>query len=495
MFERGINLTRTLLTGAIMFATLFMVALNAILPDAASAVLTSSLMFFLAVLIIVGLFVMNVLERRWSQQQSALQAAVADNAALMQRITQRADQLTTLNQVSALLTQTLSTSDVLDSIVSSAGLIAHADAVVVYQVVDGAYVLSRDAGLSLTDPATMRPLTPVTSVDLSALAIADVQRDPRIDSASPLRGQSVRTLVELPFMRDGCLLGVLGCYYCQLHTFSEDELDILMLFAAQLSNALQNASRYERTDQQREVASTSLQAVLDAREAYTQMIVHDLRSPLTAVSASMKLVIETVPKDSSPYAMVERLIETGTRSLRKVLVRIDTLLDIAKMESGTMVLHREPTLVAALIQNVIAELIPLATELGITIETETDDLPLLMLDGDKIERTILNLVDNALKYAPMNSRIHVRALADTEHLLVEVSDHGKGVPDAYKEILFDRFVQIEGRQVVRRGVGLGLSFCKAVTDAHGGDIWIEDNPDGGSRFMVRLPLVLLPTEA
>jgi signal transduction histidine kinase len=105
----------------------------------------------------------------------------------------------------------------------------------------------------------------------------------------------------------------------------------------------------------------------------------------------------------------------------------------------------------------------------------------------------MNLVDNALKYTPAGGNVTVHAsLADDDKLQVEVSDTGPGIPDAYKERLFDHFVQVEGRERVRRGVGLGLTFCRLVVTAHGGRIWIEDNPGGGSVFVFTLPLV--PTE-
>ncbi|PJF22590.1 MAG: hypothetical protein CUN56_05200, partial [Phototrophicales bacterium] len=133
---------------------------------------------------------------------------------------------------------------------------------------------------------------------------------------------------------------------------------------------------------------------------------------------------------------------------------------------------------------------PLADELNITVVPELDEnLPLLNIDEDKVERLLLNLVDNAIKYSPTNSEIHIRAYPmDDEIIRVDVLDNGPGVPDDYKTTLFDSFVQIEGRRNVRRGVGLGLSFCKLVVDAHHGKIWVEDNQPTGSIFAFTLPV-------
>ncbi|MGJ3239584.1 MAG: GAF domain-containing protein [Anaerolineae bacterium] len=228
-----------------------------------------------------------------------------------------------------------------------------------------------------------------------------------------------------------------------------------------------------------------------ARESLSQMIVHDLRSPLTSVTTSLGLLQKLVPKDTEFAPIVEQTTTMSRRAIRKVLSRVDSLLDISKMESGEIKLERAPSPIQQVIQNVKSELDPLAEEHDVTISAEySDDLPLLNIDADKVERMILNLVDNAIKYSPASSTIIVRALvSDPDFVRVEVVDNGPGIPDDYKQRLFDRYVQIEGRKTVRRGVGLGLTFCKLVTEAHGGDIWVADsNSDHGSVFKATLPI-------
>lgn len=227
-----------------------------------------------------------------------------------------------------------------------------------------------------------------------------------------------------------------------------------------------------------------------ARESLSQMIVHDLRSPLTAVTTSLRLLQQLVPQDADFAPLVEKTTFTSRRAIRKVLTRVDSLLDVSKMESGEMNLQREATSIHQIVESVKNELKPLADELEVTMTTDIhDNLPLLDIDADKVERLVLNLVDNALKYSPANALVEIRVMMNTpEFSHLEVVDNGPGIPDDYKRRLFDRFAQIEGRQIVRRGVGLGLTFCKLVTEAHGGEIWVTDNPDGGSIFNVTLPI-------
>ena len=235
---------------------------------------------------------------------------------------------------------------------------------------------------------------------------------------------------------------------------------------------------------------TEEQELNRAREELTRMIVHDLRSPLTAVITSLKLLSDYVPKENDAYPLVETTTDASRRAVRKLLGRVDTLLDIAKMQSGKISLEQDFAEFLPIADNVITELNPLAHELGIEVKADIDEeLPLLNIDEDKVERLLLNLVDNALKYSPTNSQILIRAYPTDDSIIrVDVLDSGPGVPDDYKQALFDSFVQVEGRRNVRRGVGLGLSFCKLVVEAHHGKIWVEDNKPTGSIFAFTLPI-------
>jgi K+-sensing histidine kinase KdpD len=240
---------------------------------------------------------------------------------------------------------------------------------------------------------------------------------------------------------------------------------------------------YNRTDE-RELAR--------AQENVTQMLVHDLRSPLTAVTTSLRLLQQLVPAESDYKPIVEKTTEVSRRAIRKVLMRVDSLLDVAKMESGDIYLDRQPTDVRTIVETVRTELMPLANEMHVTMLTDlAPELPVLQVDADKVERMLLNLVDNALKYTPENGTITIRARMDDAAgwMQLAVADEGPGIPDDYKQRLFDRFVQVSGRQGTRRGVGLGLAFCQLVTKAHGGRIWIEDNQPRGTVFIATLPIV------
>lgn len=234
---------------------------------------------------------------------------------------------------------------------------------------------------------------------------------------------------------------------------------------------------------------TEERELTQARDDLYHMIVHDLRSPLTAINASLRLINSVASTDSETGEIIEQTTDTAVRAVRKLLNLVNSLLDISKMESGTMALEREPTGARQIAIDVHEELQPLAEQMEVeVINNIAPHLPLLNVDPEKIERVLLNLVDNAIKFTPSKGQVQIEAQVETDtHLLIQVIDNGPGIPDDFKKRLFDRFVQVEGQSGRRRGTGLGLTFCRLAVEAHGGQIWVEDNPPGGSIFCFTLP--------
>ncbi|MBI1282342.1 MAG: GAF domain-containing protein [Anaerolineaceae bacterium] len=240
---------------------------------------------------------------------------------------------------------------------------------------------------------------------------------------------------------------------------------------------------------------TEARELMQMRSDLSNMIVHDLRSPLSAVTTGLKLMRDIVPQDSPLRPTVVSTTETSQRAIRKMLVRVDSLLDISRLDSGVLSLETQPTDVATLADSICIELSPLAQELEVTLTTDIgEETPALDADPDKVERVLQNLVDNALKFCPSGGNVMIRAhepekdATGERFVRIDVTDSGPGIPDEEKLRLFDRYAQIKGRRGRRRGSGLGLTFCRLVVEAHGGRIWIEDNPGGGSIFAFTLPV-------
>lgn len=229
-----------------------------------------------------------------------------------------------------------------------------------------------------------------------------------------------------------------------------------------------------------------------AREDLTRLIVHDLRSPLQAIMGSMRLISHLAPEKDPEIAQATQVSE---RSVQKLLNLVNDLLDVSSLESGVVTLHSSIENVGAILEDASKSIMALTDEMHATVKIEVDpDLPFSDVDRDMIERVVLNLVDNALKYTTQGSMVTVKA-SYKGMIRVEVIDNGPGIPDEYKDHIFDRFTRVPGQKSQRRSTGLGLTFCKLAIESHGGRIWVEDNPDGGSIFAFTLPVAKIPPDA
>lgn len=237
-----------------------------------------------------------------------------------------------------------------------------------------------------------------------------------------------------------------------------------------------------------------------AREELTSLIVHDLRTPMTSVLGSLKLIEDLyVPSDEN--GILKETVDISLRASKKMVVLVDSLLDIFKTETSKMEIRPQAQPLPTLVTNIITEFATLAAMSEVRLINQVpDNLPFVLVEGEKIERVLTNLVDNALKFTPAQGDVTVKAtpIADRVGLpgipghepcvLVEISDSGPGIPPEYQDRIFDRYVQVRGREGRRRGTGLGLAFCKLAIEAHGGQIWVETRPEGGSVFRFTLPL-------
>ncbi len=223
------------------------------------------------------------------------------------------------------------------------------------------------------------------------------------------------------------------------------------------------------------------------RKETSDLIVHDLRNPLGIIYGVLNMFEMVLPVEVlTDNRELFDLAKTGCERMQRL---VDSLLDVAKLETGEMVLNLTSTNLRPLIEEA-AHREALASKLReVVIETSADDdLPPALIDPDQIDRVLANLIDNALKYAPEQSRIFLDAHADGDQMVVSVTDQGRGIPSDERERIFERFAQIAGDKPARRGFGLGLTFCRLTVEAHGGRIWVEAGPGGvGSRFVFTLP--------
>jgi signal transduction histidine kinase/transcriptional regulator with GAF, ATPase, and Fis domain len=230
------------------------------------------------------------------------------------------------------------------------------------------------------------------------------------------------------------------------------------------------------------------------RQDLTNMIVHDLRSPLSSVMASIDLLVRGVSGDLN--GTQHSVLNIAYSSSLQMLEMINTLLDISRMEAGRMPVDVEVCSVRSLIERSIERLTSLAQDRNQVIQSDiAPDLALVRADGELIVRVLQNLLANALKFSGRGSSVLVSAFDDSHEqhkdaaagfVTVSVSDRGIGIAPKDQEKIFAKFGQVGER---RGGTGLGLTFCKLVVETHGGVIGVESVPNEGSTFFFRLPIL------
>jgi two-component system sensor histidine kinase KdpD len=170
---------------------------------------------------------------------------------------------------------------------------------------------------------------------------------------------------------------------------------------------------------------------------------------------------------------------------------VGNLLDMTRLESGGVQLEKEWQPLEEVLGTTLGRLGKQMDNHPVTVHLPPD-LPLVPFDSMLIEQVLVNLMENAIKYTPPGSPIEISASRGAHEMVVEVVDHGPGLPPGSEERVFDKFYRAQPANV--RGVGLGLTICRGIVQAHGGRIWAENRLDGGAAFRFTLPLDSEPPE-
>jgi PAS domain S-box-containing protein len=231
---------------------------------------------------------------------------------------------------------------------------------------------------------------------------------------------------------------------------------------------------------------TTRRAMEEEREIYVHTISHDLRVPLTLIQGHVQILQEVLEKCGELEAFrlnTEAIID----SVRRMNTMIKDLVDTARMESGQLRLALQPVELHAYIRTLLEQLRhTIATE-RVTVEVPPD-LPVILADPDRLDRILINLLTNALKYSPPNAPVVVRTEPADGMVTIAVIDHGSGISPDELLHLFERFYRVRERRTIE-GIGLGLYIVKMLVEAHGGTIRVESEVGKGSTFSFTLPIV------
>jgi PAS domain S-box-containing protein len=224
------------------------------------------------------------------------------------------------------------------------------------------------------------------------------------------------------------------------------------------------------------------------RSYFLANISHEFRTPLSALKASVELLVDEI-EDVSMSEIVE-LLSSIHYSVTGLQTLIDNLLESTSIEAGKFQIRRQPTDFNKVISDSVRIMRPLLNRRHQSLECyEPSEIPPVMIDPTRLTQVMVNLLSNASKYSPVEEQIELNLqILDNDTLRVSVADHGPGIPLPNRKNIFSRFVRLDSRDGSQYGVGLGLSVVKTIVEEHGGKVGIEDCPGGGATFWFTIPL-------
>jgi len=308
----------------------------------------------------------------------------------------------------------------------------------------------------------------------SANAIRD---DPA--NAEAYRRGNVKAVMAAPITAGQRRLGVLAVWAARAPIFADDDLRLVQLLADQAAVILESRALIDEAGSVR-----AREEAARLKDDFLSAAAHDLRTPLTTVLIQAELLLRSAARAPGDAAWAERVTKI-VEEARRLRTLVNDLLDAGRAERGQ--------LVADLTE---VDLVPIAREVARQHGTphhpcrvDAKQPVIGTFDAVRIRQLLENLVGNGVKYSPDGGEIVIRAHPEGEEAILEVSDQGIGIPSADLPLLFSRFhraANVDDRQF--QGMGLGLYFCRAIVEAHGGTISVTSEIGTGTTFHVRLPL-------
>jgi len=236
--------------------------------------------------------------------------------------------------------------------------------------------------------------------------------------------------------------------------------------------------------QQEKVLRQELENEIKKRVEFSHALVHELKTPLTPVIASIDALATRLKEE--PWVSLARNVERGAEKLND---RIDELLDIARGEADMLKVNLKPLKPLPLLRQIAGEMAEVASRQGQSLTVDLPaSLPLIRADESRLRQILQNLLNNALKFTAGGGEITLRAGEKGAELIVEVQDTGSGIAKQMQERIFDPYYREESDRQRLSGLGLGLALCKKLVKLQGGRIWVKSEKDKGSTFSFSMPL-------
>jgi two-component system, OmpR family, sensor histidine kinase KdpD len=279
--------------------------------------------------------------------------------------------------------------------------------------------------------------------------------------------------VFMPLKMGVRVVGSVGVAGALLSRQTLDAMSSLIAIAIERAGAVEKLGRAEAARESEELRSVLLDSVT-----------HEFRTPLTAIKASVTSLLGSPGLDNAQRQELLTVINEESDRLNRL---VGEAAEMAQLDARKVELQLEPHPIRDAVERALEELRPTLGQHPVEIRLP-DNLPPVLIDLERIKEVLMQLLENAAKYSPPESPIHVTAEVKNRMLSTSVADRGPGIDDFEQSLVFDKFYRGRNQRFQIQGTGMGLAIAKAIVEAHGGRIGVTSQPGNGSVFYFTLPV-------
>lgn len=297
------------------------------------------------------------------------------------------------------------------------------------------------------------------------IIVENAQSDSRMYNIDAI--DATQSIIAAPMLFGSQVIGVLEAVTTKTrHEFTPEDRETVATLAGVAAVAVENARLFQQSD-------------------WVAEVVHEIRSPLTAILSYADLLLRPDLDDRTR----EQAITTIQQETERVSDLATQFLDLAQLESGRITINQDAIDVAALVEHAVAVIKPSADQHNRIVHlSAAERIPTIVGDRARLHQVLLNLLSNAVKYSNAGGDINVDARMQANRLIISVSDTGPGIPQDQFPLLFQKLRRLPGSEDRAQGTGLGLVVARQIVEAHRGQIWVESELGKGSRFFISLPV-------
>lgn len=309
----------------------------------------------------------------------------------------------------------------------------------------------------------------------------DITKDPRYGKNDPYFGKPQGHLPVVSYLavpvvsRSGEVIGGLFLGHKERAKFTEREEKLVAGLASQIAVAMDNARLFDKVRES-----------LRLRDEFLSISSHELKTPLTSLKMQLQLFAHILHNDKGPVPeeRVKKIVEVSERQVNRLNSLVEDLLDVSRIQSGKLSLYKEAVDLSDLVREIAERYSPLMRQSNCTLDYAVPPKLVVKVDRIRFEQVLINLVSNAMKYAP-GSHVMIRLEEFAGEMKITVKDNGPGIPASAHERIFNRFESVNARD--GKGLGLGLYIVRQIVEAHEGTIHLSSQPGQGAEFTISLP--------